>query len=118
LESQSGLQICVGGGDGDDPWQAPAVAPSRSSFFRAFLETATVCPARQSVTFIFFLPPLFASTSWSPKCAMVAGLATPTNASVSSRRLLDPSGKSRTNVSKCKPFMMIYPVSFLATGEQ
>jgi hypothetical protein len=62
LESQFGVQICVGGGGGDDPWQAPAVAPSRSSFFRAFLETVTVCPARQSVTF-FFLFPFLASTS-------------------------------------------------------
>lgn len=63
LSTQSGVQIWVGGGDGDAAWQAPTVAPSRSSFFRAFLETLTVCPARQSVTFFFFLPPFLASTS-------------------------------------------------------
>jgi hypothetical protein len=56
------MQICVGGGDGDAPSHAPTVAPLRSSFFRAFLETVTDCPARQSVTF-FFLPPFLASTS-------------------------------------------------------
>jgi hypothetical protein len=63
LSSQSGVQICGGGvvSVGGDPWQAPTVAPSRSSFFRAFLETVTVCPARQSAT--FFLFPFLASPS-------------------------------------------------------
>ena len=63
LLSHSGMQSGGGGGDGDDPWQAPTVAPSRSSFFRAFLETVTVCPARQSVTFFFFFFPCLASAS-------------------------------------------------------
>jgi hypothetical protein len=63
LLMQSGVQIWVGGGEGDAAWQAPMVAPSRSSFFCAFLETLTVCPARQSVTFFFFLPRFLASAS-------------------------------------------------------
>src|SRR5687767_4704960 len=60
LPAQDVVQTC---GGGDDCWQAPTVAPSRSSFFRAFLETVTVCPVRQSVTFFFFLFPFLASTS-------------------------------------------------------
>jgi hypothetical protein len=64
LESQFGMQSGGGGaGDGKDSWQAPTVAPSRRSFFRAFLETVTVCPVRQSVTFFFFLFPFLASMS-------------------------------------------------------
>jgi hypothetical protein len=49
---------------------------------------------------------------------MVAGLATPTSVHANSRRLLNPSGKPRTNVSNRNPFMMIFPDSFLATGDQ
>jgi hypothetical protein len=64
LESQFGMQSGgCGAGDGKDSWQAPAVAPSRRSFFRAFLDTVTVCPVWQSVTFFFFLFPFLAATS-------------------------------------------------------
>jgi hypothetical protein len=47
---------------------------------------------------------------------MVAELATPTSARASSCRLLNPSGKARTNVSKCNPFMIAF-VTFLDASE-
>jgi hypothetical protein len=47
---------------------------------------------------------------------MVAGLATPTSIHASSRRLLDPCGKSRTKVSNCNPFMIVF-VTFLDASE-
>ena len=94
-------------------WQAPTVAPSRNSFFRACLETFTVCPDWQSVTLL--LRRGLAAASCGSNRASAAGMANPISARVSRLRRDAPPASERAQRSK-RVSSMTRPFSLASGG--